>query len=159
MKNWEEKKLFELCETVTVGFVGSMANEYVEKGIPFLRSLNIKPYYLDFNNLMFVDNAFHAKLKKSSLKPGDVAVVRTGYPGTACVIPESLGEANCSDLVIIRPGKNLNPYFLAAIFNSSFGKNLVAGNLVGAAQQHFNVTVAKELKFRFPPSDLQNPTN
>jgi type I restriction enzyme S subunit len=156
MKNWEEKKLFELCDTVTVGFVGSMANEYVENGIPFLRSLNIKPYYLDFNNLMFIDNVFHAKLKKSSLKPGDVAVVRTGYPGTACVIPESLGEANCSDLVIIRPGKNLNSYFLAAIFNSSFGKNLVAGNLVGAAQQHFNVTVAKELKFRFPPKKTQD---
>ncbi len=156
MSVWSEVKLKTLCEKVTVGHVGSMAKEYVNEGIPFLRSLNIKPYYLDFNNLMFIDSRFHEKLKKSALKPGDVAIVRTGYPGTACVIPENLGDANCSDLVIVRPGRNLNPHFLAAIFNSSFGQSLVAGNTVGAAQQHFNITVAKELIFIFPVKDVQD---
>lgn len=156
MADWNEIKLKDLCEKITVGHVGSMAGEYVENGIPFLRSLNIKPYYLDHNNMMFVDKRFHEKLKKSSLKPGDVAVVRTGYPGTACVIPKNLGEVNCSDLVIIRPGKNLNPHYLAALFNSAFGRSLVSGNLVGAAQQHFNVTVAKELKLLIPPKSQQD---
>jgi len=156
VNSWVEVKLKEMCERITVGHVGSMSGEYKESGIPFLRSLNITPFRLSFDNLKFIDENFHQRLKKSALKPGDVAVVRTGYPGTACVVPESLPKSNCSDLVIVRPGKDLNPYFLAAIFNSTFGKDLVGGNLVGAAQQHFNITVAKELKLRFPPRPVQD---
>lgn len=152
MNNWAEAKLGDLCEKITVGHVGSMAIQYVESGVPFLRSLNIKPYLISYEKLMFINEGFHKVLKKSELKEGDVAVVRTGYPGTACVIPRSLGVANCSDLVIIRPDhEKVNPFFLAAIFNSTFGKALVSGNVVGAAQQHFNISTAKEMKLNFPP--------
>lgn len=156
MSEWKEVRLKDVCDKITVGHVGSMADKYQLTGIPFLRSLNIKPYRIDYNELKYIDEQFNNKLKKSILKPNDVAIVRTGYPGTACVIPKSLGVANCSDLVIVRPGKNLNPHFLAAIFNSTFGKDLVSGNLVGAAQQHFNITVAKELKLQLPSKGLQD---
>lgn len=156
MSDWRTIKLKEVCQRITVGHVGSMAGEYKESGIPFLRSLNITPFRLSRRELKFIDRKFHERLKKSALKSGDVAVVRTGYPGTACVIPEELGEANCSDLVLVTPSADLNPHFLAAIFNSAFGKELVGGNLVGAAQQHFNITTAKELKLLMPPKDVQD---
>ncbi len=156
MSTWQTTKLKDVCEKVTVGFVGSMAHEYQEKGIPFLRSQNITPYKVSLVNLKYIDEKFHEKIRKSALYPGDVAIVRTGYPGTACVIPSKLEISNCSDLVIVRPGKELNPHFLCAIFNSTFGKDLVAGNLVGAAQQHFNITVAKELKLRLPSRAIQD---
>lgn len=156
MDRWPEVKLKELCDAVTVGFVGSMADEYCEDGIPFLRSQNITPFQLNLQDLKYIPESFHERIRKSTLRPGDVGIVRTGYPGTACVIPPELGEANCSDLVIVRPGKELNPHFIAALFNSAFGKTLVGGNLVGAAQQHFNVTVAKELKLRIPPRKEQD---
>lgn len=156
MNNWETVKLKDVCKRVTVGFVGTMSHEYRESGVPFLRSQNITPFRVNLENLKFIDDKFHEKIKKSTLHPGDVGVVRTGYPGTACVIPKELKIANCSDLVIIRPGERLNPYFLCAIFNSTFGRDLVGGNLVGAAQQHFNVTVAKELNFLLPPRPVQD---
>lgn len=151
MNGWRDIKLKEVSEYVTVGFVGSMADQYVEAGVPFLRSLNIHPFRLNYNDLKYIPESFHDAIRKSKLRPGDVAIVRTGYPGTACVIPADLPDSNCSDLVILRPGPELNPHYIAAVFNSSFGQNLVGGNLVGAAQQHFNVTVAKELKLRLPP--------
>ena len=156
MSEWQATKLKDLCEKVTVGHVGSMADDYQSHGITFLRSLNIKPFSLDLCDVKFISNEFHSKLRKSALHPGDVVVVRTGYPGTAAVIPKSLPISNCSDLVIIRPGNGLNPYFITAIFNSAFGQTLVSGNTVGAAQQHFNITVAKELRFQIPPKPLQD---
>jgi type I restriction enzyme, S subunit len=156
MDGWISTRLEDVCQRVTVGFVGSMAHEYCEGGIPFLRSQNIRPFRLDLADIKFIPRAFHERISKSMLRPGDVAVVRTGYPGTSCVIPPSLPESNCSDLVIVRPAKGLNPHFLAAIFNSAFGKELVGGNLVGAAQQHFNVTVAKQLKLLLPPRKTQD---
>src|SRR5579863_5703002 len=70
---------------------------------------------------------------------------------TAAVIPPELPDSNCSDLVIVRPGKEVNPHFLAAFFNSAFGKQLVLGKIVGAAQKHFNITAAKEVMLHVPP--------
>jgi len=148
---WSDRVLSSLCIRITVGHVGSMANLYKPSGIPFLRSQNIRPFLVSMENLVFIDEAFHASLAKSSLAAGDLAIVRTGYPGTAAVIPESLGVANCSDLVIVKPGPEVDPHFLAAFFNSSFGKGLVGAKLVGAAQKHFNVGAAKEVVLHLPP--------
>ena len=142
--NHPMRQIGELCDKVTVGYVGAMASRYVPTGVPFLRSQNIRPFRIDLGGLTHIDQEFHAEISKSALRPGDVAVVRTGYPGTAAVIPENLPDSNCSDLVIVRPGERLDPHFLTLFFNSDYGKRMVAGKLVGAAQKHFNVTAAKE---------------
>ncbi len=149
-RGWEEKRLADLCTQITVGHVGTMANKYKETGIPFLRSQNIKPHRISLVDVVFIDEIFNKELKKSQLKPGDLAIVRTGYPGTAAVIPDSLKVSNCSDLVIVRVGNLIDPYYLCYFFNSTFGKLLVLGNLVGAAQKHFNVTAAKNVRIPVP---------
>ena len=147
---WEEKKLEDICREITVGHVGSMASKYKESGIPFLRSQNILPFKVKLDNVVFIDDVFHPALKKSQLRPGDLAIVRTGYPGTAAVIPKELEMVNCSDLVIVKPDDNINPHYLCLFFNSVFGKSLVGSRLVGAAQKHFNITTAKKVLIPFP---------
>lgn len=150
-KGWVDRELASLCNEITVGHVGSMKMEYKASGVPFLRSQNIRPFEVSMDNAMFIDERFHRALKKSQLRPGDLAIVRTGYPGTAAVIPAELPDSNCSDLVIVRPGKEVDPHFLAAFFNSAFGKQLVLGKIVGAAQKHFNITAAKAVMLHVPP--------
>lgn len=152
---WEVIKLNDICDEITVGHVGPMINEYIEVGIPFLRSQNIHPYYLDLSSIKFISQNFHEKLKKSALHPGDVVVVRTGYPGTSCIIPKTLPIANCADLVIIKPTARLNGKYLTYIFNSTWGQNSVYGKLVGVAQQHFNVSAAKDMIINLPPIQIQ----
>lgn len=83
-----------------------MTSEYVPNGIPFLRSLNIEPYRVNLEGVKFISQGFHNRILKSVLSPGDVVIVRTGKPGAATVIPENLLLANCSDIVIVRTGKN-----------------------------------------------------
>ncbi|MFC1835510.1 restriction endonuclease subunit S, partial [Thermodesulfobacteriota bacterium] len=150
-----DRQLASLCHEITVGHVGPMKAQYKESGIPFLRSQNIRPFEVSMENARFIDQAFHRALKKSQLHPGDLAIVRTGYPGTAAVIPADLPDSNCSDLVIVRPDKELNPHFLAAFFNSAFGKQLVLGKIVGAAQKHFNITAVKKVMLHVPPMPEQ----
>lgn len=141
-------RLSEVAE-VTVGYVGSMASEYVETGVPFLRSLNVEPYRLTTNDLKFVTPEFHRRIKKSALRPGDVVIVRTGKPGTCAVVPEWLEEANCSDLVVVRCGPAIDPRYLSYWVNS-LASHHIDSNLVGAVQQHFNVGAAKEMPVRLP---------
>jgi type I restriction enzyme S subunit len=87
---------------------------------------------------------------KSALAPGDLAVVRTGAPGQCCVIPDSLPEANCSDLVIARPGPGLFADFGAIVINSSLGQGFVKSEQVGVAQAHFNVSSMKRAPLNLP---------
>ena len=144
------RALSDHCRRVTVGHVGPMKDRYQGHGIPFLRSQNVRPFQIELDGVAFIDEEFDSELMKSRLAPGDVAVVRTGYPGTAAVIPASLPVSNCADLVIIRPAADLNPHYVTAFLNSNLGKRMIAGNLVGAAQKHFNVGAAKKVAIPLP---------
>ena len=146
---WPLEELDEIADEVTVGYVGPMASEYVESGIPFLRSLNIEPFGVNQNDLKYISPDFHRRIKKSSLRPGDVAIVRTGKPGTCAVVPDWLPEANCSDLVLVRCGKRIRPRFLCYWVNS-VATHHIDSHTVGAVQQHFNVGAAKKMKVAVP---------
>lgn len=150
MNNWKDAYLADVASEVTVGHVGPMANQYQSEGVPFLRSLNVEPYRINESELKFIDTTFHSKLKKSALSPGDVVVVRTGRPGACAVIPDWLPSANCSDLVIIRPGDQLDSRFAMYYINTAASAH-VAAHLVGAVQQHFNVASAKQIRLHLPP--------
>lgn len=156
MTEWREVILGDMCDRVTVGHVGKMADEYVDEGVPFLRSQNIRAFSISSDGMLRISSDFHQRLAKSMLRCGDVVVVRTGYPGTAAVIPPFLDGSNCADLVVITPSKDLNPHMLAAIFNSEWGRSAVGGRLVGSAQQHFNVGSAKALHVRLPDKREQD---
>jgi type I restriction enzyme S subunit len=148
--SWPEVTLEDVAADVTVGFVGPMAHEYVESGIPFLRSLNVEPFRINTNDLKYIGPSFHQKIRKSALTPGDVVIVRTGKPGACAVVPEWLPDANCSDLVVVRPGPTVSSRYLSYVVNSVASHHVEAFT-VGAVQQHFNVGAARKIRFRLPP--------
>lgn len=153
---WKTAKVEDLSSFITVGFVGSMSSLFVDEGVPLLRGQNILPYRLDLTNLKFIAPSTHRKWKKSALKPRDVVIVRVGYPGTACVIPDGLGDLNAASLVIVRPNPELlDSDFLCYVLNSPWGKARIQGRLVGAAQQVFNTHTAADLDIPAPPLPIQ----
>ena len=152
---WPLKYLEQIADQVTVGYVGPMASEYVESGVPFLRSLNIEPFGVNINDLKFVTPEFHRRIKKSALRPGNVAIVRTGKPGTCAVIPDWLEDANCSDLVLVKCGREIRPRFLCYWVNS-IASHHIRSHTVGAVQQHFNVGAAKTMKVAVPSLQEQD---
>ena len=142
-------KLSSIAE-LTVGFVGTMAKHYEDEGIPFLRSLNIKPFKIISDDMKYVSAEFSNSLSKSILHTGDVVIVRTGIPGTCCVVPAEYDGCNCSDVVIVHPNTELvNPHYLAAYINF-WGQRQIQNNKVGAIQQHFNVHSAEEMLIFLP---------
>jgi type I restriction enzyme S subunit len=147
---WSNTTFGRISEEITVGFVGKMSNKYRDAGIPFLRSQNVRAFRFSPENLLYISEEFHHQIYKSRLTPGDLAIVRSGAPGTTCVIPDELPMANCSDLVIVRPGKDLDPHFGAIYMNSEVAQKHVETNRVGVAQQHFNVGSMKEMGIQLP---------
>lgn len=133
----------------------TVASNYTETGIPFLRSTNIEPFDIKLDDIKYISSNFNESLRKSELHPNDVVIVRTGTPGACAVIPAGVKAWNCSDLVIVRPHRNkLNPLFLASYVNLASG--VINTQLVGAVQQHYNVGAAKKMQIPLPPIGEQD---
>jgi type I restriction enzyme S subunit len=148
--NWKWIRILDGVERVTVGHVGSMQNEYLPEGLPFLRSQNVRENRFDPLGLKFISQEFHDKLAKSKLSPRDVVVVRSGNVGTTCVIPEELEDANCSDLVIVKRPMAIDSGFLSYYMNSA-AKSHVKEGTVGIALTHFNTESVASLPIPLPP--------
>jgi len=140
----------QVSDRVTVGHVGPMKDEYIENGIPFLRSQNVRENKFDPTGLKFISEEFNEKLKKSILHPGDLVVVRSGDVGTACVIPDTLKIANCSDLVIVKQPRAIDPRF-AAYYMNSLARARVNSQQVGIALRHFNTKSMAKFPVPVPP--------
>ena len=147
---WSWALMGRLALRVTVGHVGPMKNEYISQGIPFLRSQNVREDRFDSRGLLFVSPSFHERLTKSRLMPGDLVIVRSGNVGTACVVPDSLGEANCADLVIVQGPEAIDGRY-AALYMNSLARSRVRAGRVGVALTHFNTQSVAELPVPVPP--------
>ena len=149
-EGWAWATFEQISTRVTVGFVGSMKHEYVDRGIPFLRGQNVRENRFDPEGLLYICPEFHKKISKSTIHPGDLAVVRSGGVGVTCVIPETLPEANCSDLVLIQRPLAFFPQYGAYFMNSLAKRNVEAGK-VGVALTHYNTKSVAAMAVPLPP--------
>lgn len=158
MDRWPCCRIGDVAE-VSVGVVIKPAQYYTDdsdNGIPAFRSLNIGEMYIKDNNWVYFTPEGNAKNKKSILRENDLAIVRSGAPGTACVITEQYSDFNAIDIIIARPNtEKINPVFLCAFTNYPHGKKQIKAGTGGAAQQHFNVGKYKEMTLIKPPMPLQ----
>jgi type I restriction enzyme, S subunit len=147
---WAWTRIANAAERVTVGFVGPMKDHYVDDGVPFLRSQNVRANRFRSDGLISISRAFHQAIRKSALAPGDVVVVRSGNVGTACVIPPSVPEGNCSDLVVVKKPHAVLPDYLCFYLNSLAARHVEEGS-VGVALTHFNTKSVATMPLPLPP--------
>jgi type I restriction enzyme S subunit len=152
---WCWASIEQCAEDVTVGHVGPMKDRYVDEGIPFLRSQNVRPLRFDREGLRFIPTDFHDELRKSKLRGGELLVVRSGNIGDACVYPVDEPEANCADLVITRLAHGVSADYAATFVVSPSGQRFVGGKRTGSALSHFNVSAMEDAPFALPPTNEQ----
>lgn len=157
-KKWNIKNIEEVAK-VQVGVVIKPSQYYTDKenGIRAFRSLNIGEGYIkDFDWVYFTKEG-HQKNSKSILKENDLLIVRSGAPGTACVVTKEFAGSNAIDIIIAHPDcEKVNPYYLCAFTNMPHGKKQINEGTGGAAQQHFNIGKYNKLQLMLPPKELQD---
>ena len=143
---------------VQVGVVIKPAQYYTdsENGVKTFRSLNVGPMYIKDSEWVYFTEEGNNKNSKSILKENDLLIVRSGAPGTACVVTKEYEGCNAIDIIIAHPHRDkVNPYYLCAYTNLPHGKKQIEEGTGGAAQQHFNVGKYNKLKLMLPPMDKQ----
>jgi type I restriction enzyme, S subunit len=157
-ESWNLISCEKLCEKITVGVVVRPSSYYVSSGVPAFRSFNIREDRIEPNDLVYFSHeANDTILSKSKIRTGDVLIVRTGYTGTASVVPKEFDGANCIDLVIARPNQSLiKGEYLSRYLNSSEGKRQALAAEIGLAQKHLNVGAVNRMQIPLPPKEEQH---
>lgn len=157
-KNWDVVNVEEVAD-VQVGVVIKPSQYYTDKseGVRTFRSLNIGAGFIKDIDWVYFTKEGHQKNSKSILKKDDLLIVRSGAPGTACVVTEEYAGCNAVDIIIAHPDcKKVNPYYLCTFTNMPHGKKQIDEGIGGAAQQHFNVGKYNKLQLMLPPKTLQD---
>ena len=144
--------------SVQVGVVIKPAQYYTDAGhgIKTFRSLNIGPMHIKDTDWVYFSEEGNRKNQKSVLNENDLVIVRSGAPGTACVITKEYAGCNAVDIIIARPDLDkVNPYYLCQYTNLPHGKKQIEEGTGGAAQQHFNVGKYNKIRLTLPPLDQQ----
>ena len=155
---WETVRVENVAD-VQVGVVIKPAQYYTDKnhGVKTFRSLNIGSMYIKDADWVYFTEEGNTKNSKSILKENDLLVVRSGAPGTACVVTSEYAGCNAVDIIIAHPNiEKVNPYYLCQYTNLPHGKKQIDEGTGGAAQQHFNVGKYNKLKLMLPPLEMQN---
>lgn len=105
------------------------------------RSLNIGPFGINPNSeWVYFTNEAMVENKRTIVHEGDVLIVRSGNPGTCCVVSKEYDGCNVIDLIIARPDKSkILPEYLCAFTNMPHGMNQINNQKHGVAQRHFNL--------------------
>ena len=157
--NHSNNKVFleEISKFVTVGIANSATHAYTDSGIVMLRNQNIKENYLDENDLIYITPDFAKKYGSKQLAENDILVIRTGYPGVACLVPRKYEGCQTFTTLIVRlkNATSAHANYVCHYINSSFGKDYVEQSKVGVAQQNFGAKALAKMPIAIPPMELQ----
>ncbi|WP_312671682.1 restriction endonuclease subunit S [Pseudescherichia sp.] len=157
-KSWHIAKLGEHATKVGSGVTpkgGSKA--YVNHGIPLLRSQNILFGKLKLDDVAFITETQHEKMKGSQLQPRDVLLNITGASiGRCAVLPDDFLEGNVNQHVcIIRTTSSLLPEFVSIFLNSHFGQKQIWNLQAGGNREGLNFQQIRSFDIPLPPVNEQ----
>ncbi len=153
-KDWEIKKLVEVCEILTCGVASTPKYVDENEGIPFLSAQNVRNGKVVLDKYKFISVEFHKKLTtKNKPTKGDVLYSRVGAKyGEAGVVEHDFEFSVYVSLTLIRPKKNyLESYFLKNYLNSTVIKDLAKKSISSSGVPNLNVKDVREFPILIPP--------
>jgi type I restriction enzyme S subunit len=150
---WSTEKLGTRTSKVGSGATprgGSTA--YVDDGIPFIRSQNIRNNRLDLSDAAFIPAKTHRKMSNSAVCANDVLLNITGASiGRSAVVSADFGEGNVNQHVcIIRLDDGSSPAFLQAYISSHRGQKGILQAQSGSGREGLNFENIRNFKIAFP---------
>lgn len=163
--HWPVKPLKDMCTLITNGTTpkGGSSN-YVESGIMFLRSQNVWRNRIVLDDVAFIDEATHAKMKKSSLHHKDILITKTGRINTensslgrAALF---LGEDNSANInghvYLVRLNESVVPEFVVTILTGEAYRKYIRKVCVGGIdKRQINVDHVEDFPIIQPPIEMQ----
>lgn len=136
------------CSYIKKGIFDLPPTFYQEKGIPLIRTSEIKSPVIDFSTTVFIDEDIQEENVKTKLHPFDLVFTKIGaYIGDVALLPPTFNEYNFSQNVagasIINKTESA---YLLAFFLSKYGKSQILQSQMLSGQGKLELSTIKKYK-------------
>ncbi len=153
--DWMVERGEQLAEKITKGASPNWQGfSYVDDGILFVTSENVRDGYLDVSNPKFVESGFNEKQKNSTLSRGDVLINLVGASiGRSCRFFTDLSfVANINQAVcLFRPNCRSNPDYLHQFLQAPSTIRRLVGSQADGARPNISLSDIRTFYFLLPP--------
>ena len=148
---WEDKILGEVSNVQTGPFGSQLKNEqYITGGTPVVTVEHIKDFWINSFDYPSVTDEDRERLKKYSLKSGDLVFSRVGSVDlSACVEDYQEGWLFSSRMLRVRPNKQLKPRFLAYFLQQIKVRRYIVRISVGSTMPSLNTEILQSLPIKY----------
>lgn len=160
MSHWKEYKLGDFVEIQTGPF-GSLlhASDYVSEGTPSIMPTNIgSRLNVVTDNIVFINDKDLERLKKYTVKDGDIVYSRRGDVEKCALITKNeegwLCGTGCLRIRVNRD--DLIPQFCAYYLSTPEIKSWVLNSAVGTTMPNLNSSILNDLPLRLPEISIQS---
>ena len=123
-----------------------------EHGIPFISSKDVTSQKINWDNIKYITKELHEELyKRVAPQKDDILLAKNGTTGVAAIVEDSRVFDIYVTLALIRPNKNVNPYYLYYVINSGFCKEQFNSHLTGIGLPNLHLTDIKKTFIPLPP--------
>lgn len=162
---WPVKSLTEVSLLITNGNTPKGGSEnYVDKGIMFLRSQNVWRNRIDLDDVVYINEATHLAMGKSSVHNRDILITKTGRINTensslgrAALFRGEDNSANINGHVyLVRLDGTMIPEYVVAILTGEPYRRYIRKVCVGGIdKRQINLDQVENFPIIMPPLTLQ----
>ena len=147
--NWVWTTIEEICSKIGSGSTPRGSN-YSVKGIPFFRSQNVYNDRLVYDDIKYISEEVHQKMKGTEVLANDLLLNITGGSlGRCAVVPADFNCGNVSQHVCIMRSVLVEPeYFHALVLSSYFTKSM---KITGSGREGLPKYNLEQMYFPLPP--------
>ena len=154
-RNWPMVEIGDIAE-IRIGPFGSLLHkeDYIKGGHALVNPSHIIDSQICVDENLTVSDEKYAELEPYHLKINDIVLGRRGEMGRCAVVHEE-GLLCGTGSLIIRPKKEMKPYFLQSIISNPAYKKIIEDKSVGVTMMNLNVPIVSKLTVPKLPLPLQ----
>jgi len=152
------KQWSEIEGKFITGPFGSEFNveNYIEDGrYRYVRGKDVKDFFLQHDDNVYIPKKDFQRLKKYSLQDGDILISVVGTPGCATIVDASALPAIFSCKSTAFRTNVIDPYYFIAYLNSKYGQAFLQRSIRGALQTGLNIDDLRNLLILIPSKQDQ----
>lgn len=160
-KKWDKVALVDICEKIGSGSTPRGGKEnYIEKGISLIRSLNVHNNKFRYKDLAFITDKQAFDLRNVIVQKNDILLNITGASvARSCMVPNDVLPARVNQHVaIIRPNENVvNPFYLNRVLTNTNFQNylIITSKSKGATREAITKEDIELFNIPVPPINMQ----
>lgn len=157
-KSWNITKFKnEVYLRARLGWKGLKADEYLDEGIIFLATPNIKDSEIDFVNVNYISRERYEESPEIKVSVGDVLLTKDGSTlGTSNVVRYLPMEVTINgSIALLTPSKKINSIYLHYYIKSTYIQNLIRQKKDGMGVPHLFQRDIKEFPITLPSIEEQ----